>query len=278
MNNDNPGWWQRLFDPYTAKITKQLDRSQYYLDKGSALMEQGDFAGSVTLYDKCLALRERLVSQEGRYDLESALAQAYLYKGQALNSLGNLSGALALFDKCIALYQRQLSLKEQADEDKIALVQAYLCKANTLHKKGNLQDAVVLFRKSISSYELMVQQQGRSDLQPELATMYMKLGIVLEEQKNLTAAMTQYDRCIALRERLVQQEGRQELTGDLAQVQLHCANVHRKLCNRQQAQSLARPAMRLLEDEFRRTGRVDQQYMLEWARENLRDVLREDRS
>ena len=56
-----------------------------YLNKADAVSALGDNRGAVALYDQAIAIRERLVNQEGRRELVGDLAQLKAYRGDGLD-------------------------------------------------------------------------------------------------------------------------------------------------------------------------------------------------
>ena len=69
------------------------------------------------------------------------------------------------------------------------------------------------------------------------------------------------------------QEGRRELAGDLAWVQLYWATIANKLGRHAEASKVARAAIKTLQSEVERTGRADLKGVLNWARNNMADLL-----
>ena len=76
------------------------------MNKARAVSALGDMGGAVTLYDRAIVIRERLVNQEGRSELANGLAMAYMNKANAKWVNGDQQGALALLDQAIAIRER----------------------------------------------------------------------------------------------------------------------------------------------------------------------------
>ena len=76
------------------------------VNKASTLSDLGDNGDAVALYDRAIAIYERLVQREGRRELANVLATAYLNKANAVGALGDNRAAVALYDRAIAIYER----------------------------------------------------------------------------------------------------------------------------------------------------------------------------
>ena len=70
------------------------------MNKAIAVSALGDKRGALALYDQAVAIRERLVNQEGRHELAGELAQSVGYRGSALIALGEK--ARGIEDMCSA--------------------------------------------------------------------------------------------------------------------------------------------------------------------------------
>ena len=71
------------------------------MNKALAVSALGDNRAAVGLYDRAIEIRERLVHQEGRWELANDLAMAYMNKAIAVSALGDHRAALALYDRAI---------------------------------------------------------------------------------------------------------------------------------------------------------------------------------
>ena len=104
-------------------------------------------------------------------------------------------------------------------------------------------------------------------------SVYMNKAAAVSALGDKHAAVSLYDRAISIYERLVDQEGRRELTGNLAWVQAYQAGILKQIGERTRARTLAHSAIATLQTEVKRTGRADLQSVLNWARQNLADLL-----
>ena len=161
----------------------------------------GDLAGAVGLYDRVLAIRERLV-EEGRPELAKNLAMTYQNKAFALRELGDFDGAVGLYDRALAIYER-LVHQEGRGELANELAATYLNKADVLPKLRDLAGAVGLYDRALAIYERLV-EEGRRELAGMLARTYQNKAIALAALGDLAGAVGCFDRALAIRERLVE--------------------------------------------------------------------------
>ena len=63
-------------------------------------------AEAAALYERSVAILQRLVEQEGRRELTNDLASALMNQAIALQSMDRLAEAVALFERSVAIRQR----------------------------------------------------------------------------------------------------------------------------------------------------------------------------
>ena len=91
----------------------------------------------MALYDRAIAIRERLVEAEGRRELANVLAMACVNKASTLSALGDNRAAVALYDRAIAIRERLVEAEGRRElANKLAM--AYLNKANALGELGTI--------------------------------------------------------------------------------------------------------------------------------------------
>ena len=61
------------------------------MNKAIAVDGLGDLRGAVGLYDRCIAIRERLVEQEGHGELAGDLARGHLQRAWSVLQLGEMT-------------------------------------------------------------------------------------------------------------------------------------------------------------------------------------------
>jgi tetratricopeptide (TPR) repeat protein len=74
-----------------------------YLNKGVALQSSGHLAEALTVFDKAILIRERLVNDERRGELANDLAMAYMNKALVLENKPDWENALACYKEAIRL-------------------------------------------------------------------------------------------------------------------------------------------------------------------------------
>ncbi|MDX6270148.1 MAG: hypothetical protein QOD28_1371 [Acidobacteriota bacterium] len=194
------------------------------MNKGNALGNMGRLPEAIVEYDKAIAIRERLVNQEGRgesaYELAYELAAAYANKGNVFDSLGRLQEAIVEYDKAIAICEKLVN-EEGHGELANNLAACYMNKGNTLDSLGALPEAIVEYDKAITIRERLVNQEGRGELANDLAAAYLNKGSTLHNLGMLPEAIIEYDKAIPIFERLVNQEGHGELANNLAMAYLN---------------------------------------------------------
>ncbi len=79
------------------------------MNKANVLDAVGNAKGAIALYDKGIAIRERLVFSYGRTEVTPRLAMAYLNKSCGLSSFGEHKEALLLCQRAVQIYQRLIS-------------------------------------------------------------------------------------------------------------------------------------------------------------------------
>jgi serine/threonine protein kinase/uncharacterized tellurite resistance protein B-like protein len=215
-----------------------------------------DSPGALALYDQAIALYERLVHQEGRWDLAKDLASTYQNKARALRQLGELRAALALYDQAIALYER-LVHPEGRWELANVLAGTYENKAAAQADLGELRAALALYDQAIALYDRLVHEEGRWDLLAnDLARTYQNKANGLRQLGELRAALALYDQAIAVRERLVQ-GGRWDLAKDLARTYQNKAIALQQLGDPRAALALYDQAIALDKRLVHQEGRWD---------------------
>lgn len=246
--------------------------SQTYVNKAMALAILGDDASAVGLYDQAIAVRERLVNEEGHTELADALARAYVNKAFSLTHLKDDRSAVALYDQAIAIQERLVNEEGRADmaDD---LARTYVNKSIALRALGDRREAVALCERAIAVFERLVNEEGRTELAAELAKVYTNTAMSLEGLDDLPGAAAHYERSVAIRRRLVLEEGRAELAGALATAELWWADVAARLGRVDEARGVAQKAYAALEAEVTRTGNAGLADVLDWARENLGELL-----
>ena len=106
------------------------------------------FRDAVASYDQAIAIRRRLVEEEGRVELADDLAAALMNKGVALASQGRLGDAVVSSDQAIGVLRR---LVEEEGRVELAneLAKAFVNKATTLGKQEAWDEAFANYEAAI---------------------------------------------------------------------------------------------------------------------------------
>jgi predicted Zn finger-like uncharacterized protein len=265
---------RRIFERLVARGRQDLeeDLATLCMEKASVHQDCEDWPGAATLYDRAIALWERLLERGDGRHLRFGLAVACMNQGARMNELGDNRAAVALYDRAISIAER---LVEQEGRRELRGDLALFCrnKAVAMNDLGDKRAALALYDRAITLYERLVVQEGRRELQENLALACLNEAIAVNDLGDKRAAVALYDRAVTLYERLVEQEGRRELAGDLAWGMVNRAETLLLLGRREQAQTDARTAVRMLRSEIARTGHADLQRVLDYATTALKELL-----
>jgi tetratricopeptide (TPR) repeat protein len=255
-------------------LTNNLARS--YLNKAIAFSTLKEHARAVELCDRAIAIRERLVNQEGWRELAQELANCYLCKAKAASELGDLDGALLLCDQSIAIWERMVKEEGRAELES-QLTEAARVKANLLRQKpperslseikdfgfepllserrDNLRGSIAILEDAIVELDRLVNREGRQELTEHLAESYVEKAHIVRSLGDLPAAVPSYDQGIAILEGLVFRRGRPELAVALAAIYVTKSDVVRQLHDPAAAAALCDQAISILERLVHQQGR-----------------------
>jgi serine/threonine protein kinase/tetratricopeptide (TPR) repeat protein len=223
------------------------------MDKALVHTTSADFPGALQEYDQAIAIRERLVNQDGQHDLANDLATTYMNKAIVLLDLGENQGAAVLYDQVIAIRDR---LVNQEGQCALAgdLGIAYMNKANLLQTLGDYQSAVMLYNHTMALLEQLVHKDGRGEFVESLARTYSNKALALRSLGDLQSAVTLYDQAITICERSVHQEGRQEMASGLGSTYMNKGITVSEMGDPQSAVVLYNQAIALWEGLVNREG------------------------
>jgi lipopolysaccharide biosynthesis regulator YciM len=87
------------------------------------------------LYDRALAIYDRLVEREGRREVSNDLAMAFINKATAVSALGDKGAAVGVYDRALAIYERLVD-RVRAARGVQRLATAYVNKATGVSALG----------------------------------------------------------------------------------------------------------------------------------------------
>jgi serine/threonine protein kinase/tetratricopeptide (TPR) repeat protein len=176
-----------------------------------------DASGALTLFDRAIEIRERLVNVEGRRELANDLASVYQNKAIVVMHVGDNQAAVGLCDRAIEIREQLVNVegRHELAEDLAIL---YQNKAIAAKHLGDSHTAAGLLDWAIEIFERLVNVEGRRELANDLASLYQNNGTLVMDLEENQAAVGLYDRAIEILDRLVNVEGRRELANTLAMV------------------------------------------------------------
>jgi serine/threonine protein kinase len=208
---------KRLYEELIVGGIQDLegDLATLCIDKALVHGTAADKHGAIKEYDQAIAIRERLVNQEGHRELANNLAMAYHNKASSLNDLGDHSGAVVIFDQAIVILE-QLVKREGRHDLVDDLASTYMNKAIAVSDLGDFRAAAALYDQAIVIQEHLVNQEDRRDVASHLATTYLNKAQASCALGDTCGAVSLCDHAIPILERLVCQDGRSELSNTLA--------------------------------------------------------------
>jgi|GEM_PF-2809176 len=217
--------------------------------------------------DRCIEIRERLIQNEGRRELEALHALALMNKATMIEWPSRSAESLDLLNRAISIFDRLVKREGRSElEDDLAM--ALVNKAANLAAQNLREEAVETCYESIRIYERLVYVAGRLDLKFPLSMVYMNLAISHFEQNLYWESLEMFDKSIAIRE-----QNRDDLVGDLCWAQLGRVQVLDKLGYTGQAKDEIRVSIEVLRSEYSRTGRAGLKTVLDWIESSQAHLL-----
>lgn len=161
----------RLIDNQSStELLSQL--ADAYLNQADAVHATGD--GSPTeLMDKAISIGERLVLQDGKFDLVDALVGPYIGKASMLSEKGDPTASLELYEKALAIWERRDFPGKRTTPELVSLTLQML-RLSLLDRLGRAEPTAV--HKLVVSLEDAVYRMNREDLKHLLALTRKRFG------------------------------------------------------------------------------------------------------
>jgi tetratricopeptide (TPR) repeat protein len=156
-------------------------------EQGEALWAQGKYAAAQPLYEKALAIRRRLLTDDHPFTAESYNNLAVNLKAQ-----GKYAAAQPLYEKALEICRRLLS-----DDHPLTATGYHNLAANLDHQR-RYAAAQPLHEKALELYRRLL-----SDDHPHTALSYDSLASNLYEQGKYTQAQPLYEKALAIDRRLL---------------------------------------------------------------------------
>ena len=175
------------------------------MNKALVHLTADDGPGAIAEYDQCIAIRRRLVEQEGRREMANALARAFNSKADVLKNMGDLVGAAALYDQLIEVF---CTHEELGGEIAITLESALIYKAIVLKKLGDSAGASAIIDQFIAIFQkLEDQEEEKGALAFALKATLLKKAVALAESGDSAGAAELVNEILAIQQRLAARNG-----------------------------------------------------------------------
>jgi CHAT domain-containing protein/Tfp pilus assembly protein PilF len=215
--------------PLTAEQSAELEEAKRLNEQVEQLYNQGQYATAISLAERALAIREKVLGQEHSLVATTLNNLALLYKEQ-----GN-------YERAESLLQRALAIREKVFGQEHPLVAISLTNLAGLYQaQGNYAQAEPLYQRALAISERVLGQEH-----PLVATTLNNLALLYKEQGNYEQAESLLQRALAIREKVFGQEH-----PDLATTLNNLALVYQSQGNYAQAEPLYQRALAISEKVF----------------------------
>ncbi len=233
-----------------------------YTNKGSLLREQGEILEIITILDKAIDELNDYSEFHNEHPDTIRLAQIYTHKASMLEISGKGNDAIALLMKAAHILESN-QLNEKTDLNvKIAINTAKL--ASAFRSTGNTSEAGRYYKSAIERLEKDVFHQGNESSEFTLSQVYSNLAATYYDDGEYVKALAAIEKPIAMLHCKVTKEGRMELLGYYHSYRLKKAQILLKYRKGDDARTIIRESLPVMETEFTRTGR-----------KNFKDAIRD---
>jgi serine/threonine protein kinase len=228
--------------------------SSIYISKSIDLKNVGgNLSCAIKCCDKAIAIRERLVIQENRLELESDLAMAYYYKASPLFNNGNNSMSIDYCNRAINILESLIYSKNNL-RFLNELANVYTFKGAVLAKSNDNRNSILACSKAIEILKQLV-NEGREELKRELISSYINKGIAEYNLKEFSVAIASYDESLNIIGDLQKKVQSRELSCTLAKIYLNKANAVSSNGNILSAIEIYDMSIKILENEYLLDGK-----------------------
>ena len=151
------------------------------------LQDQGDLAGARPLYERALAIREKVLGAEHPDTATSLSNLAILLQAQ-----GDLAAARPLYERALAIREKVLGPEHPDTATSLNNL------ASLLQAQGDLAGARPLYERALAICEKVLGAEH-----PDTATSLSNLARLLQAQGDLAGARPLYERALAIREKVL---------------------------------------------------------------------------
>ena len=182
-------------------------QSAIWFNQAELLLQQGDVARAITLYEQSLQLLEQINDVKGKAASLHALAGIYAQQGDVA--------------RAITLYEQSLQLKEQINDvqGKAASLHAL---AGIYAQQGDVARAITLYEQSLQLKEQINDAKGKAASLHALAGIYAQQG-------DVARAITLYEQSLQLKEQINDVQGKAASLHALAGIYAQQGDVARAI-------------------------------------------------
>ena len=205
------------------------------------LESQGDLSGALEMFQKTLAIAERLAAQDPlNAGWQRNLSVSYNRIGGVLESQGDLSGALEMFQKDLAIAER-LAAQDPLNADcKAELANSLYSTALIYEQIGLFVDAASLWQSELEIRAGMAALSADpSEADGEIASCHNQIGSALEAMGDFKGAHEAFSQYLRLSENVLERDlGNSTRQRNVAVGQASMARTEIELGNLEQAKIL----------------------------------------
>ena len=239
------GMLERLVDEGQREQRDRL--AKLCIDEGYVLRLAGDHNGALRLFDRSIAILERLLEASEELDYMSTLMLATVEKGRTLAFSGRLSEAAEVFDRAIHYTLMRWQPERYRMVRDYPLAQLFIAKGAVSFQERDYVAAGGLFSRAIDILEDMARVWPRPDFVECLCHAYRNHSTVLSRQGDHEAAMRSSDRAVEAARMLRMKYETALSDRDLAAVLMDRAAVLRERGDKRSARDVCERAVKLYE-------------------------------
>jgi len=251
----------------SVEQSAELEEAERLSQQVIQLRAQGQYTAAISLAERTLALREKVLGKEhlfvatslnrlgllyadmGNYSQaeplyqrslairEKVLGKEHLLVAQSLNNLAELYRAMGNYSQAEPLYQRSLAILEKVPGKEYPYAISLNNLALLYQAMGNYSQAELLFQRSLAIREKVL---GKEHL--AVATSLNNLALLYRDMGNYSQAETLLQRSLAIREKLLGKEH-----PDVATSLNNQAGLYQDMGNYSQAEFLLLRSLAILE-------------------------------
>ena len=175
---------ETVYEILLKQTTNQIEEANYYHRLGHAKYNQGEYENALKLYEKAIAIREKLLPL-----CHLDLAASYNNIGSVYYNMGDYSKALSSHEKALATKQRSLPPNHPG------LASCYNNIALVYFNMGDYSNALSSHEKALT-----IRQKSLPLNHPDLATSYINIGLVYKNMGDYSKALSSHEKALAIKQ------------------------------------------------------------------------------